>query len=111
MSCVQPGHLTQRPSGTRLALSADGAIGLRAFLNHDIGGHYVGQRSMSKTGFRLRASGFGPHTLQAYRACSPAGPKPEALCARHVIPRPALHRPDLANEIVEGLVAGVQIHV
>ncbi len=31
-----PGHLTHSPSGTRLALSLAGAIGLRAFLNQAI---------------------------------------------------------------------------
>ena len=36
MICAQPGHLTHRPSGTRLALSSAGAIGLRVFLNHAI---------------------------------------------------------------------------
>jgi hypothetical protein len=34
---VQPGHFTQRPSGTRLGFSAvDEAIGFRVFLNQAI---------------------------------------------------------------------------
>ncbi len=37
MSWTQPGHLTQRPSGTRLGFSADeDEIGVRVFLNQAI---------------------------------------------------------------------------
>ena len=39
MTCAQPGHLTQSPSGTRLGFSAvDEAMGFRVFLNQAIKG-------------------------------------------------------------------------
>ena len=38
MICVQPGHLIQSPSGTRLDFSAVDAMGFRVFLNQAITG-------------------------------------------------------------------------
>jgi hypothetical protein len=39
MICEQPGHLTHKPSGTRLAFVVE-AIGVRVFLNQAMGAAY-----------------------------------------------------------------------
>src|SRR5437667_3012039 len=41
MICEQPGHLIHSPSGTRLAFTSVGAIGVRAFLNQAMKGQLI----------------------------------------------------------------------
>ena len=83
MICAHPGHLTQRPSGTRLGFSAVAdAIGFRAFLNHAIRPTLA--RSKARAGRPL------PPSSARSTACP-------------------LHRPDLPDQIVERLVARLQV--
>src|SRR5689334_3739135 len=90
MACEQPGHLTQRPSGTRLADAFDGAIGLRAFLNQAI--------RATAYHFGLRISDCGLRISRLFRP-------------RDVVARARAHAADLLDEIVKRLVARLRIEL
>src|SRR5687768_8385896 len=85
MSCAQPGHLIQSPSGTRLGLSpVEDAIGFRVFLNQAM-----------------------PRQLSTPSVWA----IPRGLRAGYVVACASAHRPDLPDEVVERLVASVEIEL
>src|SRR4051812_38474192 len=94
MISLHDGHLTQSPSGTRLALSA-GSIGLRIFLNQAI------SLSLSEGQSRqLPTPNFTTPDAQG-----------ELPGSWHVIPRAAPHRPQLPNQVVERFVSPRQVEL
>src|SRR5689334_22280358 len=75
MSWLQPGHLTQRPSGTRLGFSAvEEAIGFRVFLNQAIWGYLVREERKSQN--RVNAA-----IRSLARSTASRGPSPEPVSA------------------------------
>src|SRR5262245_8822517 len=121
MSWVQPGHLTQSPSGTRLGFSAvDEAIGFRVFLNQAILGVFSQgktQKSKLKTRKRPNTAKGQPEfkNENAKSKIADTGPDPGAspssfersleLGAWHVVLRPPAHALHLLEQILERGVA------